>query len=231
MSHLAAKQNCLSSARKGRLSRDTARRSRISLTALALLAWWSGPSYAIDIVAIEEHWELSVGEPDASSSAPQVSMVMSHTGNLDGNYFVFTLNHRTDPDYRAGGMQVQLWSGEDLVYSRNSIHESPLSQTDEVITWVQRTELVDGSLTFEVSNGHSNSWGTFGDQGRLRLTMDTTLENLNAYRPAISLEESGVCFAGNRVRSLVLTKLRWIDSEGNVYELNAPIDVDADLDP
>jgi hypothetical protein len=38
-------------------------------------------------------------------------------------------------------------------------------------------------------------------------------------------------FAGNRVRSLILRKLRWTDSEGETYELNAPIDVDADLDP
>jgi hypothetical protein len=30
---------------------------------------------------------------------------------------------------------------------------------------------------------------------------------------------------------LTLTKLRWTDSNGQVYELNAPIDVDADLDP
>jgi hypothetical protein len=49
--------------------------------------------------------------------------------------------------------------------------------------------------------------------------------------PAIAIAESGVNFAGNRVRSLTLTKLRWTDSNGQVYELNAPIDVDADLDP
>jgi hypothetical protein len=221
-------QTAVHVANNNRLTINGARRL---LAALALLAWWSGSSYAIEIVAIEEHWELSVGEPDESSSAPQVTMVMSHTGHLDGNYFVFTLNHRTEPEYQAGGMQVQLWTGEDLVYSRNSIHETPLSQTDETITWVQRTELVDGTLAFEVSNGHSDSWGTFGNQGRLRLTLDTTLENLNDYRPATSLQESGISFAGNRVRSLTLTKLRWIDSEGHVYELNAPIDVDADLDP
>ena len=46
-----------------------------------------------------------------------------------------------------------------------------------------------------------------------------------------AIEESGVNFAGNRVRSLTLTKLRWTDSNDQVYELNAPIDVGADLDP
>jgi hypothetical protein len=29
----------------------------------------------------------------------------------------------------------------------------------------------------------------------------------------------------------VLTKIRWFDADGNAYELNAPIDIDADLDP
>jgi hypothetical protein len=33
------------------------------------------------------------------------------------------------------------------------------------------------------------------------------------------------------VKHLTLTKLRWYDAQGNAYELNAPIDVDADLDP
>jgi hypothetical protein len=51
--------------------------------ALALWASWCSRSQAIDIVAIEEYWELSVGEPDASSSAPQVSMVMSPSANVD----------------------------------------------------------------------------------------------------------------------------------------------------
>ena len=31
------------------------------MAALMLAAWWSGPAYAIDIVAIEEHWELRGG--------------------------------------------------------------------------------------------------------------------------------------------------------------------------
>lgn len=65
----------------------------------------------------------------------------------------------------------------------------------------------------------------------MRVVAPTSVVNLNTYRPQISLTQSGVSFAGNRVHSLTLTKLRWIDSEGEEYEMEAPIDVDADLDP
>jgi hypothetical protein len=128
-------------------------------------------------------------------------------------------------------MQVQLWSGEELVDAKVGPIEATLNHTDDVIRWVQRTDLQDGQLLFEIRSGTSQAWGSFGGQGHLKLAVDTEVENLNGYRPAISIEQSGVSFAGNRVRSLTLQKLRWFDSNGNVYELNAPIDVDADLDP
>jgi hypothetical protein len=57
------------------------------------------------------------------------------------------------------------------------------------------------------------------------------MDRLNDYRPAVSLEESGITFAGNRVSSLVLTKLVWRTSDGVTSQLVAPIDIDADIDP
>jgi len=203
----------------------------LPLAALAAVAWMTSPGYAIDIVAVEEHWELSVGSPDAGSSSPQICMVMSPTGHLGGTYFMYTLNHHSDPEWIPGGMQVQLWNGENIVESKVGPQEGTLSHDDEVVTWVQRTELLDGNLVFEITSGQSQSWSAFGGAGHLKFTLASPMTNLNGYRPAISIEQSGVSFAGNRVRSLTLTKLRWIDSLGNVYELNAPIDVDADLDP
>jgi hypothetical protein len=214
------------------LESPRARRRRIAwpLGAMAVLASWCGPSFAIDIVAIEEHWEVQVGEPDSESSGPQVCMVMSPSGSLYGDYFVFTLNHQSDPEYVPGGLQVQQWCGEAIVDSKE-LNSGTLHHDEEVVSWVQRTELNGSALTFEVLTGDSTSWGGFGDTGNLKFTIATSLTSLNGYRPAISLTESGVSFAGNRVRSLVLTKIRWFDAEGNSYELNAPIDIDADLDP
>jgi hypothetical protein len=201
------------------------------LAALALVAWFTSASYAFEIVAIEEHWELSLGQPDTGSSSPQVSMVMSPTGHLDCDYFVFTLNHHSVPEWIPGGLQVQYWHGEENVESKVGPQESALQNAEEVITWVQRTEVDDGQLHFKITSGASNTWGAFGDAGHLKFSIDTDLDNLNGYRPAVSIEGSGIAFGGNRVRHLTLTKLRWFDGDGQVYELNAPIDVDADLDP
>ncbi len=208
-------------------------RRHLATSSFALLACWAlvpATATAIEIVAIEETWELNVGEPDAQRSAPQVTMVTSPVGSLDGVYFLFALNHQSHPEYAPGGMQVQLWNGSDLVASHTSQEEEPLHHTNELVRWVQRTELKDGQLTFQVHSGESDSWGSFGGDS-LKFSFASDLANLNGYLPAIAIAESGVNFAGNRVRSLTLTKLRWTDSNDQVYELNAPIDVDSDLDP
>jgi hypothetical protein len=198
----------------------------------ALIAMCFGTSAkALEIVAIEEYWELNLGEPDGGSSSPQVSMVMSPIGSLDGQYFAFTLNYHTAPEWSPGGTQVQVWNGEELADYHTGSQQSALSQNNETVRWVERTELVDGKLVFEVVSGESDSWGDFAAPGELKFVLDTDLTNLNGYRPAVSLEQSGVGYGGNRVRSLTLQKLRWIDAQGNAYELHAPIDVDADLDP
>jgi hypothetical protein len=182
------------------------------------------------IMQIEEHWELSVGEPDAQLSAPQVTMVMSPVEALDGQFFLFTVNHRTVPDYEPGGMQVQLWNGDDAVAVESDSHD-PLDQTNDVISWVQRLKVEDGALSFEVLDGSSDSWGSFGGGGSLALSTPTTLDSLNGYRPAVSINESEVGYAGNRVQNLLLKKLVWITDDGATHELVAPIDIDTDLDP
>ncbi|RIK75619.1 MAG: hypothetical protein DCC67_15050 [Planctomycetota bacterium] len=201
------------------------------LAALALVGWHAQAGYALEIVAIEEHWELRVGLPESDSSSPQVSMVMSPTGTLAGEFFVFTLNHHSVPAWAPGGLQVQRWNADQVVDSKIGPQEDALHHANETVTWVQRLSLSQGQLTFEILGGQSDSWGAFGGQGHLRFAVASQLDSLNGYRPAISLSESGISFGGNRVASLTLKKLRWTDSNGVNYELNAPIDVDADLDP
>lgn len=202
-------------------------------TALAGLVWCvATPVWAQSpkIVQIEEHWELSVGEPDAPVSAPQATMVMSPQANLDGQYFVFTVNHRSVPAYEPGGMQVQLWNGDEPV-SAESFSAGPLNQTNDVVAWVQRLKIENGSLSFEVVEGSSASWGSFGGEGSLASSSPTSLDGLNGYSPGISLGESQVGYAGNRVQHLLLKKLVWVTDDGETHELQAPIDIDADLDP
>lgn len=185
---------------------------------------------AIEVVTVEEYWELRLGSPEENLSAPQVTMAMSPTADLSDCYFIFNVNYLTVPEYAPGGMEVQHWHGASIVDSQSNSIASPLWTSRDEVTWVQRLHLEAGQLTFEVDDGESDSWGSFGGE-ELRLQVESDLANLNDYRPGTSIQESGVGYAGNRVRSLTLSRLVWITDDGQTFELTAPIDVDTDLDP
>jgi len=175
------------------------------------------------VVMVEEHWELQLGQPDTDRSAPQTTMVMSPTGDLSGAHFLFTLNHSSAPE--PGGMQVQQWSGDELVQEHASSHTAALEHSQETVHWVQRLTLNEGSLNFQVLDGEGETWATFGGED-LSLSTPTELTSLNSYRPAVSLNESQVSYAENRVNSLTLTKLVWVTEDGEVHEHDAPIPID-----
>lgn len=201
------------------------------IAALGIAALAAVPALAQSsrVVSVEEHWELRISEPDSERSAPQTTMVMSPTGNLEGVHFLFTLNHSTVPEYAPGGMQVQLWNGGELVQEHAASDVAALDHSNEVIHWTQRLSLTDGQLTFRVLDGESETWGTFGGDD-LSLSLFTSLTALNGYRPSVSLSESQVGYAENRVVSLTLTKLVWVTEDGEVHEQNAPIPIDTSLD-
>ncbi len=52
--------------------------------------------------------------------------------------------------------------------------------------------------------------------------MTTTLGDLNGYTPTVSVENSGIAYAANRVQSLVLKRVRLFVSTGEVLEDTAP---------
>lgn len=204
-------------------------RGYVAPLALALAA---APTLAEDVVVIEEHWSLSVGGPDASRSAPQVGMVMSPSGGTDQDFFLLTLNHWSSPDFAPGGVQLQRWNGDACVETKHAGQHHPLDVDGETLRWAQRLSLADGQLTYEVFNAESESWGDFAADNALSITTETELTRLNGYLPATSLTESGIGYAGNRVSSLVLQKLRWrFAGEEEFQEMVAPIDIDADIDP
>lgn len=204
--------------------------SLFACVVVVLLSANTASAESTDVIVIEEHWQLNVGGPDAGRNAPQVSMVMSPTDNVNGDFFAFTLNHWSFPNFVAGGYQVQRWRGTECVAADNGYKTSQLHHDGEVITWVQRLSLQEGVLTFAVLYGNSESWGQFGGWG-LNVQVATSLTKLNGYRPGISIDQSGIGYAGNRVSSLTLQKIVWITADGVEHEMVAPIDIDSDLDP
>lgn len=213
------------------MTSSVARRAlRGSAIALALLA--ANSATGANVVEIEEHWSLAVGGPDALRTAPQVSMVMSPAGGIDGDFFLLSLNHWSHPGFEPGGVQLQHWQGESWRSSKSASNQLPLDTDGETIRWAQRLTLDGCSLTYEVFNAQSTTWGDFAANNELKVTTHTELDRLNGYLPATSLNESGIGYAGNRVSSLVLEKLRWrFEGEEEFHEMVAPIDIDADLDP
>jgi len=91
---------------------------------------------------------------------------------------------------------------------------SVMSLSGETVRWTQVMELREGMLTFEVTDGTSSSWGSFGGQGYLKASVATPLSDLNGYDPAVSVANSGVSYGGNRVESLTLKAVRLFTATG-----------------
>ena len=169
------------------------------------------------IVRVEEDWELVVQLPEVNTDAPQVTCVISPGGDLFGVYASFELNHHTQPEYAAGGLQLQLWNEGFPVASSSFGSQALLAQPSETIRWTQQMKLHEGQLWFAVVDGTSSAWGDFGGQGNLKVNLPTNLTTLVGYRPEFSTEHSGVGFAGNRVASLMLKEVRWYSANDLVW--------------
>ncbi|MEZ6119623.1 MAG: hypothetical protein R3C28_24070 [Pirellulaceae bacterium] len=55
-----------------------------------------------------------------------------------------------------------------------------------------------GQLTFEIRDGSSETWSSFGGQGYLKIQIAQGYNSLNDYDPRTSITESGIGFSGNR---------------------------------
>ena len=193
-------------------------RCLLGLACVLVLAGTVSAQTLPTIVGVEEDWEMVLATPDPDSAGPQVICTMSPFANVDSLHCMLELNHRTVPEFAPGGLQFEVWYGEQLVTERRAPTQSILSQPGEVICWTQRMELSDGTLHMEIVEGSSTTWGSFGGLGYLKADVSTTLDNLNNYRPTVSVENSGIPYAANRVQSLVLKRVRVTTSEGEVLE-------------
>jgi hypothetical protein len=191
----------------------------VSGFAILLAATWdisAQSSRAGDIVRVEEDWVLVLGQPDANLNAPQVATGMSPLAGFNSAYIVFNVNHRSQPTYVPGGLQLQVWTSDVPLLSDDDPHNEVMSQAGETVTWTQQMTLQNGVFTAAIVNGNSQTWGTFGGGGALQASVAATFANLNGYSPNISVANSGVSFAPNRVQSLTLSCVRYYTSDGQV---------------
>ena len=183
----------------------------ICLLTNALFAQTAEP----DIVRVEEDWVVVVTEPDSSESSPQIITSMSSTHELGDVHALFELNHRTLPDFASGGMEIQLWSHDELIDLRVSSKTAKLNTPAETVYYTMSMELKDGKVIFEASDGWSQTWGEFGNWNWLKVSTTTSQTRLNLYDPSESVANSRIGFAKHRVDRFGILRVRYY-THGNV---------------
>jgi hypothetical protein len=169
---------------------------------------------AQNIVQVEEDWELLLGEPDQNVCGPQIATTMSPFNNISDTFFTFEINHRSAPYWTAGGLTIHQWSGDWRIQSFDRADRSVMNTSDETVTWTQQLYVNSGQLTFQVKNGVSSTWGPFGYSNMFKLHQSWGVNNINSYTPDVSLSQSGVAYAGNRVKSLKIKEIRLTLDDG-----------------
>ncbi len=206
------------------MSRRAACRRLLGLASVSPLAlsWLGSVQPAIgdgddlsigNTVRIEEDWYVKIGTPDPDSDSPQITSVIAPSWTLSGKYVVFDMNCATQPGFVSGGVQLQMWQDDAIIQSRSNANWDSLHLVNEEIRYTSAMSVVDGKLVFEILNGTSESWGTFGT-GELKLEVDTWRNHLNWYSPEFTAYNSRVGFASHRVRRFTLERVRYFSANG-----------------
>jgi len=169
------------------------------------------------VVRVEESWELQLAEPNANDTAPQITCAFTPFCNLEKLHATFEINHLATPEFAPGGLHLHAWNGSQRLGVAHSGTGS-LRTTGEVVRWKQVMTLADDQLILEVIDGSSTTWGNFGGESSLRIAVPTSLNNLNSYSPEVSVRQSGIGFAANRVNHLKMTHCKALTHDGLVIE-------------
>jgi hypothetical protein len=162
---------------------------------------------------VEEDWQLVIGTPDLVGVGPQITTSMSPVSDDSTPFAAFDLNYREYPSFQNGGMQIQVWSGKNVL-NTSSNGTDQFATAGETVTWTQRLSLGEGgTVSYRVLNGQSTTWGTFGGNGNhLTVNYSTTLGDLSGYSPDTSVANSGASWESNLVTQLTLVQVRYYKS-------------------
>lgn len=173
---------------------------------------------AQSVVRVEEDWTLQVNEPDIQLDSPQITTAMLPLGPNSSTVFFLDINHGSTPDYSAGGLQLRVDQNGECSQSRRVLAGEKLKHASESVTWTQVMIRQGNQLKFGIVSGQSQTWNAFGGAESF-VDATNNVGGLDAYRPADSLSNSGAVYAGNRVVSLRLLRVRLFNSLGQMVEI------------
>jgi hypothetical protein len=188
------------------------------IAAQLVLAAASAYLPAQSIVRVEEEWALQVLEPDEQLNSPQITTCMMPFGSNSSKIVYLDINHGSYPDYSPGGLQLRVEQNGQITDSKRILSSVNLNRSSETIKWTQILVQQGNQTRFGIVSGQSQTWSYFGGvETFTQVTSNST--NLDAYRPTDSLANSGVVYAGNRVASLTLLRIRLYNTLGQVAEI------------
>lgn len=194
----------------------------LALSGLGIIPSILGEEVATgNTVRVEEDWYVKIGTPEPGADSPQISTVIAPSWWLGGKYAVFDMNCATQPGFSSGGVQLQLWEDDAITQSCSNTNWDSMHFVDEDIRYTTAMSIENGNLVFEILNGSSESWGTFGT-GELKLQTSTWRDHLNWYDPNFTTWNSRIGFASHRVRRLILERVRYFKSNGTSTVDDAP---------
>ena len=172
-----------------------------------------------DVARVEEEWFAVLNEPNNMVESPQFHTTMSPVANLDSFYAQVTWNYRYITDlygalqYQPGGLQLHSWKGDTELRTR-TLSTAILSTAAENIVWTQSLQTDGATLTFDILNGWSTTWGAFGKD--MRISADANLPNLNTYSTDVSVKNSWVTYGSNRLTLLMIYEVRRYNAYGQL---------------
>jgi hypothetical protein len=165
---------------------------------------------------IEEDWQVVIANPDATAVGPQITTCMSPIPDPSLGFITFYLNYRDYPTWSPGGMQMKAYGPIPGPGTSAPVVDSDSSGTEvcqtpgETISWTQRMSLANGNVRYDVVNGQSTTWGSFGQgRGLDAVSLPSSLTDLSGYNPNYSVSKSGASWQANRVTTMRLLQVRY----------------------
>ena len=169
---------------------------------------WAAPAPS-NAMVIEEEWKLVLDTPNTTGDSPQFCSSFD-LGN--GAYFVTTWNYRTDPEYVAGGIQLQVWKDGEMVGS-TTLDLAELNTNNDTITWKHIYRVQGTDVDMRIVGVNSQTWGNNINTTSVSLT-SAGVANFNQYDPQKSCSESGISLGANRVSWFGMTGVTVYDEKG-----------------
>ena len=185
----------------------------------ALCASGTAQSGERTLVRVEEDWVALIAEPDSATSSPQILNVISPTQSTSGVFGMVQVNHRGDPEFQGGGLQVQGWVGSSLSSSVQAGKTAILSRQADNLRYTVTMEQAANGIKFGLCNGLSRTWGHFADTA-ITVTVPAGSVNLDGYTPEFSTANSNVNLGKHRVDALYITAIRLVYSDGQTVTDN-----------